>query len=280
MTDYAQEFRQAAADQGLILPDEIIADSSLHRFTVPGDKSKSNNGWYVLYPDNPAAGAFGCWKRQISQAWCKVLDHELTAEEKIAYRTKMESMRRQQQADRELKQEECRAWCAEAWAKAKDATSEIPYLKLKGVNAYEVKCFKDTLLIPVRDLAGKTIHGMQFIAPNGTKKFKTGTNKTGHFFKIGRSKDNTVVICEGYATGASIHQATGQSVVVAFDCGNLFPVAQSIRGKFPEMKIVIAADDDQSSEGNPGMSKAMEAARAVAGLLAVPVIRGGRHGID
>lgn len=270
MTDYIQEFRQAAADHGLFLPDEIIADSSLHRFTVPGDKSNSNNGWYVLYPDNPAAGAFGCWKRQISLTWCSVFDHELTVEEKIAYKTKMESMRRQQQAGREMKQEECRAWCADAWTKAKDATTNNPYLKLKGVNAYELKCFKDTLLVPVRDLAGKTIHGIQFIMADSTKKFKTGTNKAGHFFKIGRSKDNTIIICEGYATGASIHQATGHAVVIAFDCGNLLPVAQNIRAKYPGMKIIIAADDDQSTEGNPGMSKATEAARSVAGLLAVP----------
>jgi putative DNA primase/helicase len=87
---------------------------------------------------------------------------------------------------------------------------------------------------------------LQFIAPDGCKVFKTGTNKAGHFFKIGRSKDNTVIICEGYATGASIHQATGHAVVVAFDAGNLSPVAQGIRLKFPDMKIIIAADDDLS----------------------------------
>ena len=114
---------------------------------------------------------------------------------------------------------------------------------------------------------------MQFIYPDGSKKFKTGTNKTGHFYKIGKSKNNTVLICEGYATGASLHQATGHCVVIAFDAGNLLAVAQVIRAKCSDYKIIICADDDHTTEGNPGLTKATEAARAVGGLLAVPVFQ-------
>lgn len=267
--DRVQEFRQSAVDFGLDLPAEIIPDGSLHRFTAADDKARSNNSWYVLYIDTPAAGAFGCWKRQLSQTWCSRGAQELKQEERAAYNTKMDAIRRQREEEKKRVQKECRAWCANAWAKAKDATNDNPYLKLKGVNAYGLKSFNDTLLIPVLDLAG-TIHGMQFIQPDAIKKFKTGTNKNGHFFKIGGSKDNTVIICEGYATGASIHQATGHAVVVAFDCGNLLPVAKAIRSKFPDMKIIVAADDDQGTEGNPGITAATAAVEAVGGLLAVP----------
>jgi hypothetical protein len=84
-------------------------------------------------------------------------------------------------------------------------------LKRKGANSYGLKLLKDSLMIPVRDMAG-TLHGIQFISPDGSKKFKTGTNKTGHFHTIGKAKDNTIVIAEGYATAASIHQATGHCV--------------------------------------------------------------------
>ena len=144
-----------------------------------------------------------------------------------------------------------------------------PYLKQKNVNSYGLKAYKDALLIPVKDIKG-TIHGLQFIYPDGSKKFKTGTSKTGHFFNIGKSKDKAVIICEGYATGASIHQATGHAVVIAFDAGNLLPVAKSIRSKYPDMKIILAADDDHVTEGNPGLTKATVAALAVSGLLAIP----------
>jgi putative DNA primase/helicase len=273
------EFLEAMKNAGIEPPSEIVADSCLHRFTIPGDKARSNNGWYILHSDEPAAGAFGCWKRGISETWCGKTHQTMTPEEKAAYASKMDAVKRLREAEREKIQTECRQWCADAWAKAKDATSENPYLKRKSVNAYGVKSFKDSLLIPVRDMAG-TIHGLQFIAPDGYKVFKTGTNKTGHFFKIGQSKDNTVIICEGYATGASIHNATGHAVVIAFDSGNLLPVAEVIRAKFPEMKIIIAGDDDHATEGNPGLTKATETARAVNGLLAVPVFHENRQAAD
>jgi len=262
-------FKQAMQSAGIEPPAEIIPDSYLHRFTIPGDKARSSNGWYVLHADDPAAGAFGCWKRGISETWCGKSHQTMTPEEKRAYAAKMEAVKRLREEERARIQAECRAWCANAWGKAKDATNENPYLKRKGVNAYGLKSFKDTLLIPVRDMAG-AIHGLQFIYPDGTKKFKTGTDKAGHFFKISTSKDNTVIICEGYATGASIYQATGHAVVIAFDSGNLAAVSQIIRLKFPDMKIIIAADDDYVTEGNPGLTKAIEAAKSINGLLAVP----------
>lgn len=273
------QFRQAMQNAGIEPPVEIMPDNYLHRFTIPGDKARSSNGWYVLHADDPAAGAFGCWKRGISETWCGKSHQTMTPEEKRAYAAKMEAVKRLREEERERIQAECRAWCVDAWGKAKDATNGNPYLKRKSVNAYGLKSFKDSLLIPVRDMAG-VIHGLQFIAPDGNKVFKTGTNKAGHFFKIGNSKDNTVIICEGYATGASIHQATGHAVVVAFDSGNLTAVSQVIRTKFPDMKIIIAADDDHATEGNPGLTKASEAANAVNGLLAIPAFPDSRETKD
>lgn len=196
----------------------------------------------------------------------------MTPAEKATYAAKMEALKRQRDEERDRVQAECRAWCSDAWAKAKDADNQNPYLQRKGVHAYGLKSFNDTLLLPVMDMA-ETIHGLQFISPDGSKKFKTGTNKTGHFFKIGKSKDKTVLICEGYATGASIYQATGHCVVVAFDAGNLKPVAETIRAKYPDCKIIICADDDYGTEGNPGLTKARAAAQSIGGKLAVPVFQ-------
>lgn len=77
-------------------------------------------------------------------------------------------------------------------------------------------------------------------------------------------------ICEGYATGASIHEATGHAVAVAFDSGNLKPVAEALRRKYPETKLIICADNDQWTEGNPGTTKAKEAAEAVGAAIVCP----------
>jgi putative DNA primase/helicase len=265
-------FSHAMQNAGIEPPAEIIADSILHRFTIQGDKARSSNGWYVLHGDDLAAGAFGCWKRGLSETWCSKSHQSMTPAEKTACTAKMETIKRQRKEEQERIQTECRTWCADAWTKAEYATNENPYLKRKTVNAYGLKLFEDDLIIPVQDVAG-TIHGLQHIKPDGTKRFKFGTNKTGHFFKIGRSKDNTIIICEGYATGASILQATGHAVIVAFDAGNLAAVSQVVRLKFPDMKIIIAADDDHTTEGNPGLTKATEAANAVDGLLAVPAFK-------
>lgn len=77
-------------------------------------------------------------------------------------------------------------------------------------------------------------------------------------------------IVEGFATGATIHQATGYPVAVAFNAGNLELVAQAIRHKLPALPLIICADDDAGTEGNPGIAKANLAALATGAKVAVP----------
>ncbi|MCZ7655394.1 MAG: toprim domain-containing protein [Rhodocyclaceae bacterium] len=77
-------------------------------------------------------------------------------------------------------------------------------------------------------------------------------------------------MAEGYATGASLHEATGHAVAVAFDCGNLKPVAEALRAKYPEARLIVCADNDQFTEGNPGVTKGREAVEAAGAGLAVP----------
>lgn len=270
-----EAFRQAMRNAGIEPPGGIIPDGTLHRFTVPGDKSRSDNGWYVLHAEDLAAGAFGCWKRGISETWSAKQYQSMTSAERTAHAVKMEAVRRERGAERERVQAECRTWCADAWCKAEPATNDHPYLKRKGVYSYGLKVYETSLILPVQDFVG-TIHGLQFIAPQKDpaigmdKIFKKGTAVTGHFYGIGTANGDTVLIAEGYATAASVHQATGYPVLVAFDAGNLKPVAEIVKAKFPHLKIIICADNDQWTPGNPGLTKATEAARAVNGLLAIP----------
>jgi putative DNA primase/helicase len=154
------------------------------------------------------------------------------------------------------------------WNKAKPAANANTYLHTKGVKAYGVRQLGDTILVPLVDTSG-CIHGIQFIQPGGVKKFKTGTKKLGHYFPMGKPTHNVLLICEGYATGASLLEATGYPVAVAFDAGNLQPVAENLRKKYPEMKLIICADNNVSGIGQ---SRANMAANAVSGLVAVPPI--------
>lgn len=279
VTSAIDAFKQAMSATGVEPPAEIVADGELHRFTVSGDRARSDNGWFVFHSDDPAAGAFGCWKRGISEMWCSKTSQSMTQAERSAYMAKMEAVKQKREEELKRIQTECRVWCADAWDKAEAASNEHDYLRRKGVQAYGLKSFNEKLLVPIQDMEG-TIHGLQFIAPDGNKKFKTGTSKVGHFFRIGEVKNNIVILCEGYATGASIHQATGHAVFVAFDAGNLLAVAQIIRLNFPEMTIIVAADDDHGTDGNPGLTKATEAAQAVNGFLAIPVFPDNRESND
>lgn len=81
-----------------------------------------------------------------------------------------------------------------------------------------------------------------------------------------------LLICEGWVTGASLHIATGHTVITAMDAGNLMPVAQALRVRFPEANLVLVADNDAKPDRdtNPGVDAARKVALAVDGRLAVP----------
>ncbi|BBA70629.1 toprim domain-containing protein [Geobacter sulfurreducens] len=277
-----EQFREAMSNHGLETTADIIADGNIHRFHVTGDKPRTENGWYSLYVDGDIpAGAFGCWKRGISESWCARSEHTLTPEERERHRRRMEDSKRQRAEELDKLRAECREKCTRIWNNAQPASDENPYLKHKGVHAYGVREIDDTLLVPVRDINGK-LHGLQFIPPDGAnKKFKKHTAKNGHYHGFGKVKDKTILICEGYATGASLHEATGHAVAVAFDAGNLKSVAVALRHKYPAFRLVICADNDALTDGNPGLSKATDAAQAVNGFLVSPQFvsdnEGGRH---
>ena len=162
---------------------------------------------------------------------------------------------------------------AALWQRADTATAH-DYLTTKGIKPHGVKVFGDKLLIPMRDTAG-TLHSLQTIAPDGDKRFHPGGRVKGCYHSLGKPA-GVLVICEGYATGASIHECTGHAVAVAFNAGNLEAVALALHAKYPAIKIIVAADDDHLTDGNPGMTKATAAAQTVGGFLAVPVFPAGR----
>ncbi|MCZ4315638.1 DUF3987 domain-containing protein [Comamonadaceae bacterium G21597-S1] len=128
------------------------------------------------------------------------------------------------------------------------------------------------MVVPVRDAAGD-LHGLQFIGVGGTKRFLKGAAVQGHYCLIGEARSDgqgTVCITEGFATGSSVHAATGHPVAVAFHAGNLAAVARAIRDRYPKADILLCADDDRDTPGNPGLTHARQAALAVGGRLAIP----------
>lgn len=160
------------------------------------------------------------------------------------------------------------------------SVNEHPYLGKKRIQSHGAKVYRGSLTIGGMDCNGALmlpvkfngkITSLQFIAEDGEKRFLPGGAKGG--FLIGKIEtDKPVCIAEGFATGASIHEATGYPVVVAFDAGNLKKMAEAIRVKNPDAVIVLCADADESETGQ---KKATEAAQAVGGLVAMPTFCGG-----
>ena len=158
------------------------------------------------------------------------------------------------------------------WAEAADV-GQSPYLVRKGVHGHGVRYLVDgTLLVPMRDAAG-ALQNVQRIAParpadgGPEKRFLPGGRKSGLWHLIGMVEGAAaLLLAEGYATAASIHEATGRPVVVAFDAGNLVHVAKALRELLPTMPLLICGDDDKATEArtgkNPGRDKAISAARA------------------
>lgn len=153
------------------------------------------------------------------------------------------------------------------------------YLSRKHCNAYGVKFAGDVLLVPMHNETGE-LWNVQRIAPDGQKRFLEGGRKSGLWHWIVpalATPDAPMLIAEGYATAASLHQATGFACAVAFDCGNLIHVAKSLRALHPKARIVVCADDDANDKTkhpdgrNPGKDHADKAAKAVHGVVAVPV---------
>ena len=261
------QFRDAIVAAGLTPPDTIIGDGKLRRFQSNG-KRGDDAGWYVLHGDGISAGAFGDWRTGLSESWRANIGRTLSPVEIAAHAERVERMRREREADEKRRHTDAAAKAAEIWKYASPARADYPYLQRKGVMSYGLRLHNGALVVPMRD-AGGALHSLQFIDADGTKRYLTGGRVSGCYFGIGKP-NGRICIAEGYATGASIHEATGCAVAVAFDAGNLRPVAEALGAKRAAATLILCADDDHSTSGNPGMAKATEAALAVGGLLAIP----------
>lgn len=266
------DFNAAMDAAGLHTKDNIIPDGKLHRFTVESDKPGSKNGWYVIYDDSLPAGAFGCWKRQVSVIWCAKSDRKMTAVERAEFTRRMNEVRHARAVEEQARRLEARNRAIAIWQAASPASDAHCYLVKKGIRNHGLRLHNGTLVIPMRDSAGK-LHSLQFINGYGNKRFLSGGRIQGCYYSIGVPAE-TICIAEGFATGASIYEATGHAVAVAFNCGNLLSVARTLRAKFPAIEIILCADNDENTLGNPGLTKAREAAAAVGALFAMPPCEG------
>ncbi len=150
---------------------------------------------------------------------------------------------------------------------------ESAYLAGKGLPGFTYPILPDgTLLLVLMNESGEDV-AAQTITAEGEKRLLTGSAKKGSYHVINPAHSSEMVIIgEGLATVLSVHLMRPDSLaVVAIDAGNLLPVAQVMRRKYPQAQIVIAADNDiKPDEPNTGKESAEKAAATVTGLVALP----------
>lgn len=248
--------------------DTPVADGRIHRYRVEGDKPGSKNGWYALHLDPIPHGAVGSWRTGETHPWRDAAARKINWQERRELQQRMQQVQHERAAAQRRVYEEARAKAAKMWKASRPANPAHPYLLKKQVKPWGIRQLGDQLLIPAR--RGGVIHTLQLIAPDGTKRFLTGGRIKGCYFAIGKPA-GTICVAEGYATAATVYEATGYATAVAFNAGNLKEVARHLAFNNTRTRIILIADDDAQTQGNPGLTAATEAAMIVGGFVARPL---------
>jgi len=226
-------------------PPSIVLDGQLHRFAVGNSKDA---GWYVAYGDGVPAGMFGNWKTGEAITFRADVGRKLTAAEEMAHARRVAELRKKREEDTERKHENAAEVANKIWTNAGLADSKHPYLQRKGVKAHILRITGDGRLIaPMYDADGN-ISSLQYISSDGAKSFHPGGAVRGCYAVLGEPAQD-IYIAEGFATGATIYEAIHKPVIITYSAGNIPPVTETIRAKFPTASITIVADNDASGVG-------------------------------
>lgn len=264
------QFREAIISAGL-QPPAHIPPGKLVRFPGAGKNGRNRAGWCKLFSDG-IGGMFGDWTTGLYQVWQAEHDRPQAPQERAEFKRKVDEARRQAEEQRREEQSAAAAKAADFLKSTSEANPDHPYLQRKTIGTHGARQKDKQLIIPMADAAGELL-AVQAIDPAGGKMFwPSGCTTKGAMFKIGGdpAPGEPVLIAEGFATGAAIHEATGYQVIVAFNAGNLERVVRAVRDQHQDHPVILCADDDAETEGNPGITKATAAAQAIGGKLAVP----------
>lgn len=223
---------------------DTIVYNQLTRISDATDKAGKQSGWYIYYQNESiSVGVFGSWKKPEEKlVWYSRDENTLTMVERAQVNTQIKEAQEKQKRAREEQNNEAAQRAVERLTSLPDATPDNPYLKRKRVGVFAgVKADGDNLIIPVT--MNGAVTSTQTIQPDGSKRFLMGGKVKGCYFIL-EGDDKTVYIAEGYATGASIAQATGNMVYIAFSSGNLYETAAAAKTR--HVKVVVCGDNDDS----------------------------------
>lgn len=244
-------------------------DGQIHRYRVKGDKHSNKSGAYCVFTDNWPAGWCMDWHNGEAISWCFNRDSLNDEQKQSLSEKKYQELFKQSQAHQAEMRKQQAQLKADASERARilveqlpeaDKAEDHPYIHKKQIYSYGLKIDRDSnaLVIPLRNIDGQIV-SLQWIYQDGEKRFYPNATKKGNFFSISLetvSKDEPILIGEGVATMSTVYELTGLPCIAAMDCGNIKPVAEAVKKKFPDNPIIIMADNDHKTKDNPGKNTA------------------------
>lgn len=236
----------------------LRTDGHLHRYTIHNESSSKKSGAYIIHLDGRPSWFLQDWRTDLKVTGSfRGKMKTLSPEEKRAYTKKKAEEKKAIEARIEALTIRSTRLALSVYSRANSSFTEHQYLTAKNVPSVQgLRVAEGKLLVPLYDIDGN-FKSLQYIFPDGKKLFASGTSTSGAFFTIGKiSPDKPILLCEGLATGISIHTFTINEngkyndlpVICAMNCGNLPSVARSLRKKYPNNKIFICADNDTKNE--------------------------------
>lgn len=273
MTEAIQAFIDAMAERGCApaRSSDIISDNKWHDIDGAGDKPKSKKVYYRFKTDEMGwVGQFGNRREGETHTAHSRAASNWTPEQRRQWEAKRKAQEQAAEQERQETQAKAAAKAAEEWKAAKPADPKHPYLVRKGISGIGLRQEYNILLIPMKDANGK-IWSLQRIDADGDKIFaKGGRTEAVYHTIIAKEPLATIYIVEGFATGESVYKAMSAPVVVCFCARNLKAVGKILRAKYPDSRLIFAADNDAGKPRNTGIEKGQEAAAAVNGFCIAP----------
>ncbi|AWB58208.1 toprim domain-containing protein [Colwellia sp. Arc7-D] len=261
---YVNEMIAAMKSDGLLV-NNLIFDDLVHRVPTIA-KPNQKDGYYVAFSGGSSV-YYGNWITGVEKAHS--FQTNVTARDNsLALRAARAAYKEAQLKKQLASAKQCRT----QWENAR-AVLTHPYLVIKQINPYSIRVDKhNNLLVPIMDEQGELIN-LQYIFPQGDKRFNTGGRVKGGALQLGTlTEQTTLLVCEGYATGCSLHEATGLPVVVAFNAGNLESVCIRVKQLNPRLRIILCADNDHQTKVKTGHNIGLEKAQSIADKTNVQVL--------
>lgn len=273
--DPVTEFAQVLENAGLVIQGLPQMDGAIHRVATRDDKKGAKSGAYKAYLDGRPAG----WYRDYRSADDSPTNWVFSGGEQHdpLARLHLRAFAQQQRDDnaRKLQQQyNKQAGYARSYINGLPQATAHEYLTRKGIRAAPGVRLnnKNELVIPFSNGRGE-IRSYQRIPVTGGKdaRILKDSEKTGNWFTFGTPENGRpLLFAEGYATAASLHEATGLPVLMTVDAGNMIAVAENARQIWTDSPFVFCADNDHQRKINKGVSSAKKAAASTHGEVIIP----------